>query len=122
LEASGLLAAACGTQDAAESCRGGAGVVASGDALRPRIRRGAQLEFGPLGAGVIVGWLRRYLRELRNKQRLTVRTAAEKLEWSEAKICRIYGTPAHLTEALMGLAKETKAKGGWQAYGDVVPE
>jgi transcriptional regulator with XRE-family HTH domain len=84
--------------------------------------------------------LGRYLRELRNKQRLTVRTAAEKLEWSEAKIwrietgqtslrsldveavCRIYGAPADLTEALMGLAKETKAKGWWQAYGDVVPE
>src|ERR1700689_3827560 len=84
--------------------------------------------------------LGRYLRELRNKQRLTVRTAAERLEWSEAKIwrietgqtslrsldveavCRIYGAPADLTEALMGLAKETKAKGWWQAYGDVVPE
>jgi transcriptional regulator with XRE-family HTH domain len=84
--------------------------------------------------------LGRYLRELRNKQRLTVRAAAEKLEWSEAKIwrietgqtslrsldveavCRIYGAPADLTEALMGLAKETKAKGWWQAYGDLVPE
>jgi transcriptional regulator with XRE-family HTH domain len=84
--------------------------------------------------------LGRHLRELRNGQRLTVRAAAEALEWSEAKIwrietgqtslrsldveavCRIYGAPAHLTEALMGLAKETKAKGWWQAYGDVVPE
>src|ERR1700735_4836600 len=84
--------------------------------------------------------LGRYLRELRNKQRLTVRAAAEKLEWSEAKIWRIetgqtslrsldveavrrvYGAPADLTEALMGLAKETKAKGWWQAYGDLVPE
>ncbi|HEY1919997.1 MAG TPA: helix-turn-helix transcriptional regulator [Streptosporangiaceae bacterium] len=84
--------------------------------------------------------LGRYLRELRNKQRLTVRAAAVKLEWSEAKIwrietgqtslrsldveavCRVYGAPADLTEALMGLAKETKAKGWWQAYGDVVPE
>ena len=84
--------------------------------------------------------LGRYLRELRNKQRLTVRAAAEKLEWSEAKIwrietgqtslrsldveavCRIYGAPADITEALMGLAKETKAKGWWHAYGDAVPE
>lgn len=84
--------------------------------------------------------LGRYLRDLRNQQRLTVRAAAEKLEWSEAKIwrietgqtslrsldveavCRVYGAPAHLTEALMGLAKETKAKGWWQAYGDAVPE
>ncbi len=84
--------------------------------------------------------LGRYLRDLRNSQRLTVRTAAEKLEWSEAKIwrietgqvslrsldveamCRIYGASPELTEALMGLAKETKARGWWHAYGDVIPE
>ena len=64
---------------------------------------------------------------------------ANSLEWSEAKIwrietgqtslrsldveamCRIYGAPADLTEALMGLAKETKARGWWHAYGDVDP-
>src|SRR5712692_7860906 len=84
--------------------------------------------------------LGRYLRELRNRERLTVKVAAEKLEWSEAKIwrietgqtslrsldveamCKIYGAPAGLTEALMGLAKETKARGWWHAYGDVIPE
>jgi transcriptional regulator with XRE-family HTH domain len=84
--------------------------------------------------------LGRYLRELRNRQRLTVRAAAGLLEWSEAKLwrietgqtglrsfdvetmCKIYGAPADLTEALMGLAKETKARGWWQAYGDVIPE
>ena len=64
--------------------------------------------------------LGRYLRELRNRERLTVKVAAEKLEWSEAKIwrietgqtslrsldveamCKIYGAPADLTEALIG--------------------
>ena len=84
--------------------------------------------------------LGRYLRELRNRERLTVKAAAERLEWSEAKIwrietgqtslrsldveamCKIYGAPADLTEALMGLAKETKARGWWHAYGDVIPE
>ncbi len=84
--------------------------------------------------------LGRYLRDLRSSQRLTVRTAAQKLEWSEAKIwrietgqvslrsldveamCRIYGATPQLTEALMGLAKETKARGWWHAYGDVIPE
>jgi transcriptional regulator with XRE-family HTH domain len=84
--------------------------------------------------------LGRYLRELRNRERLTVRVAAERLEWSEAKIwrietgqtslrsldveamCKIYGAPADLTEALMGLAKETKARGWWHSYGDVIPE
>jgi len=84
--------------------------------------------------------LGRYLRDLRNGQRLTVRAAAERLEWSEAKIwrietgqvslrsldveamCRIYGATAELTQGLMGLAKETKAKGWWHAYGDVIPD
>jgi transcriptional regulator with XRE-family HTH domain len=84
--------------------------------------------------------LGRYLRDLRNSQRLTVRKAGEQLEWSEAKIwrietgqtslrsldveamCRIYGAAPDLTEALMGLAKETKARGWWHAYGDVIPE
>ena len=32
------------------------------------------------------------------------------------------GAPADLTEALMGLARETKARGWWHAYGDVIPE
>ena len=67
--------------------------------------------------------LGRYLRDLRNGQRLTVRAAAERLEWSEAKIwrietgqvglrsldveamCRIYRAAPDLTRALMGLAK-----------------
>jgi hypothetical protein len=84
--------------------------------------------------------LGRYLRDLRNRSRLTVRAAADRLEWSEAKIwrietgqtslrsldvetmCRIYGAPADLTAALMGLAKETKARGWWHSYGDVIPE
>jgi transcriptional regulator with XRE-family HTH domain len=84
--------------------------------------------------------LGRYLRDLRQQQRLTVKAAAERLEWSEAKLwrvetgqvslrsldaeamCRIYGAPAETTQALMGLAKETKTRGWWHAYGDVIPE
>ena len=84
--------------------------------------------------------LGRYLRDLRNSQRLTVRAAAVRLEWSEAKIwrietgqvglrsldvqamCQIYGAAPDLTEALMGLAKETKARGWWHSFGDVIPE
>ena len=37
-------------------------------------------------------------------------------------MCRIYGAAADITEALMALAKETKARGWWQAYGDALPE
>ncbi|MGW6454881.1 helix-turn-helix domain-containing protein [Streptomyces sp. NPDC055078] len=84
--------------------------------------------------------LGRNLRDLRNRARLTVRAAARQLEWSEAKMwrietgqtslrshdvqtmCEVYGAPSDLTEALMGLAKETKARGWWHSYGDVIPE
>lgn len=95
---------------------------------------------GTTGSTVPRRQLGRHLRELRGQARLTVRAAARKLEWSEPKIwrietgqtsmrsldvktiCEIYGAPAELTEALMGLAKETKARGWWHAYGDVIPE
>ncbi|MGH3912102.1 MAG: helix-turn-helix domain-containing protein, partial [Pseudonocardiaceae bacterium] len=81
-----------------------------------------------------------HLRDLRNRSRLTVRMAARQMEWSEPKIwrietghtgmrsldveamCRIYGAPPDLTEALMALARETKARGWWHSYGDVIPE
>ncbi|RCG15202.1 XRE family transcriptional regulator [Streptomyces diacarni] len=84
--------------------------------------------------------LGRYLRELRNHARLTVRAAARELEWSEAKMwrietgqtsmrsldaeamCKVYGASPELTEALKGLAKETKARGWWHSYGDLIPE
>jgi hypothetical protein len=83
--------------------------------------------------------LGRYLRGSRENARLTVRAAARALEWSEAKMwriesgmvplrshdvetmCRTYGVSPDLTEALMALARETKARGWWHAYGDVIP-
>jgi transcriptional regulator with XRE-family HTH domain len=83
--------------------------------------------------------LGRHLRDARGRARLTVRAAAEALEWSEAKIwrietgqtsmrsldveamCRVYGAPDELTEALKGLARETKGRGWWHSYGDVIP-
>ncbi|MDL4773044.1 helix-turn-helix transcriptional regulator [Actinomadura xylanilytica] len=84
--------------------------------------------------------LGRYLRQLRNDARMTINVAAKALEWSEAKMwrietgqtslrsldveamCRTYGAPDELREALMGLAKETKGKGWWHAYGNVIPD
>ena len=83
--------------------------------------------------------LGRYLRDAREKARMTVRAAARSLEWSEAKMwriesgqvplrshdveamCRTYGVSAPMTEALTALAKETKARGWWHAYGEVIP-
>jgi hypothetical protein len=84
--------------------------------------------------------LGRYLRDLRNAAGLTIKGAARPLEWSEAKMwrietgqtslrsldvkamCDLYRATPDITTALMGLAKETKAKGWWQAYGDAVPD
>jgi hypothetical protein len=84
--------------------------------------------------------LGRYLRDLRGSAGLTVRAAARELERSEPTIwrvesglvsvrsvevqlmCQLYGATDEMTKALMALAKETKAKGWWQTYGDVVPE
>jgi transcriptional regulator with XRE-family HTH domain len=84
--------------------------------------------------------LGRYLHDLRAKAGLTARAAARELERSEPtlwriengrtatrsldveQMCRLYGATADMTKALMALAKETRARGWWQAYGDVVPE
>ncbi|MGH3624789.1 MAG: helix-turn-helix domain-containing protein, partial [Sciscionella sp.] len=80
---------------------------------------------GTTGSTVPRRQLGRYLRDLRSRARLTVRTAAGLLEWSEAKIwrietgqtslrsldveamCKVYGAQDDMTEGLMGLAKET---------------
>ncbi|WP_228829521.1 helix-turn-helix domain-containing protein [Nocardia beijingensis] len=84
--------------------------------------------------------LGRHLRDLRNRAGMTTRVAAQQLEWSEAKIwrietgqtslrgldveamCKVYGAPPDLLERLRALARDTKAKGWWTAYGDVIPE
>ncbi|MFI9511434.1 helix-turn-helix domain-containing protein [Nocardia sp. NPDC052566] len=84
--------------------------------------------------------LGRHLRDLRNRARMTTRMAAQQLEWSEAKIwrietgqtslrsldveamCKIYGAPTDLVEPLTALARETKARGWWTAYSDVIGE
>ena len=36
-------------------------------------------------------------------------------------MCELYGVSAEMTEAMRGLAAETKSKGWWHAYGDAVP-
>lgn len=83
--------------------------------------------------------LGRHLRDLRNRSRLTARAASAALEWSEAKLwrietgrtslrsldveamCRVYGAPADLTESLMVLARDTKARGWWHEFGAPLP-
>lgn len=83
--------------------------------------------------------LGRHLRQLREDAQMTIKLAAEELEWSAPKIwrieggatsmraldveamCRLYGASPDTTAALMALARETRAKGWWHAYGDAIP-
>jgi len=84
--------------------------------------------------------LGRQLRELRNRAGMTTRVAARRLEWSEAKIwrietgqtslrgldveamCKVYDAPDDTVAPLTALAKETKARGWWTAYSEVIAE
>ena len=93
-----------------------------------------------LGSTVPRRQLGRYLKDQREKSGITVAAAARALEWSTAKLwrietgqvsmrshdvatmCGVYRASADLTEALTGLARETKARGWWHAYGDAIPD
>lgn len=84
--------------------------------------------------------LGRYLEELRENAGLNRKDAAKALERSAPTLwrietgriavrsieveamCRLYGASPEMTAVLSGLAKETKARGWWQAYGDAVPD
>ncbi len=92
-----------------------------------------------LGSTVPRRQLGRYLRKLRTDGQITIEAAAKALEWSPQKIWRIengavamrsldveamchkYGASAEMTEALSGLAKETRARGWWHNHGATIP-
>jgi hypothetical protein len=98
------------------------------------------LPHGTTGSTMPRRQLGRNLRDLRNRARMTTRMAAQQLEWSEAKIwrietgqtslrsldveamCKIYGAPSELVEPLTALARETRARGWWTGYSDVIAE
>ncbi|MGX6607554.1 helix-turn-helix domain-containing protein [Micromonosporaceae bacterium Da 78-11] len=81
----------------------------------------------------------RLMRQLREQAGISLMAAAEELEFSRARMyriengevpvrkhdviamCSVYQAPGRMTEVLIGLAHESKAKGWWHAYGDVVP-
>lgn len=81
----------------------------------------------------------RLMRQLREQAGISLMAAAEELEFSRARMyriengevpvrkhdviamCTIYRASERMTEVLIGLAQESKAKGWWHAYGDVVP-
>ncbi|MFG3577815.1 helix-turn-helix domain-containing protein [Micromonospora chersina] len=92
-----------------------------------------------IGSTVPRRQLGRLLRQYRTEAGVTLDAAAEALEYSRQKIwriecglgavrvldvkamCELYGVSAELTDAMKGLAAETKSKGWWHAYGDAVP-
>ncbi|MBO4207122.1 helix-turn-helix domain-containing protein [Micromonospora echinofusca] len=83
--------------------------------------------------------LGRLLRQSRESAGIGLEAAAAELEWSRAKMyriesgqapvrtldveqmCRLYDASAELTGVLVGLARESKAKGWYHAYGEVIP-
>ncbi|WCN79215.1 helix-turn-helix domain-containing protein [Micromonospora sp. LH3U1] len=92
-----------------------------------------------IGSTVPRRQLGRLLRQFRNEAGVTLDAAAEALEYSRQKIwrlecgqgsvrvldvkamCELYGVSPEMTEAMRGLAVETKSKGWWHAYSDAVP-
>lgn len=92
-----------------------------------------------IGSTVPRRQLGRLLRQYRTEAGVTLDAAAEALEYSRQKIwriecglgpvrvldvtamCELYGVSEEMTEAMKGLAAETKSKGWWHAYGDAVP-
>ena len=83
--------------------------------------------------------LGRELRRLREEAGIQVSAAAQALEWSGPKLwriekgltairsldvaqmCRLYDADEQTTEALTSLAKASKDRGWWHAYGDTIP-
>ena len=79
------------------------------------------------------------MRQLREQAGISLMAAAHELEFSRARMyriengevpvrkhdviamCTVYQASSRMTEVLIGLAQESKAKGWWHAYGDVVP-
>ncbi|MEQ4302881.1 helix-turn-helix transcriptional regulator [Plantactinospora sp. B6F1] len=91
------------------------------------------------GSSVPRRQLGRHLRIAREQAGLGLEAAAHELEVSRTTMyrietggaavrkadvlamCKVYGVSDEMTEALIGLATQTKTKGWWHAYGDAIP-
>jgi DNA-binding XRE family transcriptional regulator len=92
-----------------------------------------------LGSTVPRRQVGRLMRQLREQAGISLMAAAQELEFSRARMyriengevpvrkhdviamCSVYEASSEMTEVLIGLAQESKSKGWWHAYGDVVP-
>ncbi|MGC9666721.1 helix-turn-helix domain-containing protein [Planosporangium sp. 12N6] len=90
------------------------------------------------GSSVPRRQLGRYLKKAREEAGVALEAAARELEWSRARMyriesghtsvrshdvvamCALYGVSKEMAEVLVGLAKESKAKGWWHPYSEVV--
>jgi hypothetical protein len=84
--------------------------------------------------------LGRHLKQAREEAGISLEAAAKELEWSRAKMyrveggqapmrthdviamCGVYGVAPGLTDALVAVARESKSRGWWHSYGDVIPD
>ncbi|MEH1013074.1 helix-turn-helix transcriptional regulator [Micromonospora sp. CPCC 206060] len=84
--------------------------------------------------------LGRYLQQLRDEGNLSIKTVSEVLDGSRQKIwrieqgvgpvrpadvqllCEVYQAPTELVGRLIDLARQTRVKGWWQAYDDIMPD
>ncbi|MGW0433018.1 helix-turn-helix domain-containing protein [Micromonospora sp. NPDC003197] len=91
------------------------------------------------GSSVPRRQLGRYLRQAREAAQISIEAAASELEWSRARMyrieggqvsvrsldvkqmCTLYEVTDDLRDVLVSLAKESKARGWWHAYGAVIP-
>ncbi|MEU8262965.1 helix-turn-helix transcriptional regulator [Micromonospora sp. NPDC048999] len=103
------------------------------------MKQGRMILMSEVGSTVPRRELGRLLRQTREQAGIGLEAAASDLEWSRAKMyriesgqtpvrsldveqmCRMYGTSAEMTEVLTSLAKESKSKGWYHAYGEVIP-
>lgn len=92
-----------------------------------------------IGSTVPRRQLGRYLKQAREQAGISLEAAAAELEWSRAKMyrieggqnvvhthdviamCNVYGVSPEQTQVLVALAKESKTRGWWHAYGEVIP-
>ena len=91
------------------------------------------------GSSVPRRQLGRYLKLAREEAGINLEPASKTLEWSRARMyriergevslrthdveamCRLYAVAPAMTDVLTSLAKESKSKGWWHAYGEAVP-
>ncbi|MBF6213608.1 helix-turn-helix domain-containing protein [Nocardia puris] len=118
---------------------GYARVIVSGGS--PRTERSVGVSANSASSTLPRRQLGRYLRDWRTQAGLTIAEAARLMEWGATTLqrlekgqadrirtvdvralCRLYGIPDELRDALVGLAQQVATQGWWHAHGNPIPE